>query len=357
MKKIVILIVVAALVVTVYALMTSGKAIEVKTIRAEQGPLAASIRATGKIVAGQESELGSEVAGQVVRVHAVVGQRVPAAFALAELESSEIDGRLRVARARSAEVGTALATAIKRAQALKQIWQAGGESQANVDQAQTLVNELRARYSSAAADKDTAQTLRSKLTLRAPYAGVITAADIRVGETATPGKILFSLADTSRNEIEANVDQGDAAQIQLGQEVAVSSDAFPGRSWNERVLRINPALSRTDSASTVAIRLSLGPAAPPLRLGQQVDAKIRTAFRPRAWKVPFEAIVRQDDGEKIIVIRAGEAVFIPVRSGIEDTTHSEIVHGISGGEVIVLAQGKSLKPGQRVTAAAATTRE
>lgn len=357
MKKTITLVLVVAFVLATYAIMSSGKATEVKTIRAERGPIVASLRASGKVVAGQQSVLSSEVPAQVERVFAMVGQSVANGAALAQLESTEIDGRLRVAEAKSAELRAALVTARQRADALKHIWRAGGESKSNVDQADTSVKELQARYASALAEVKTAQQLRSKLTIRAPYPSVIIERDLAEGEAVAPGKMLFTLADAAHKEIEATIDQGDAAQIQLGQEVAISSDAYPDRSWTERVLRVNPSVSRNDTTGNVVIRLSLGPAAPPLRIGQQIDAKIRTAYRPAAWKVPFEAIVRQGDGEKVIVIRDGKAAFIPVRSGIEDTTHSEIVQGINGSEIIVLAEGKSIQPGQRVVAAAAAPRQ
>lgn len=351
MKKTILVILVVAFVLTTYAIMSSGKATEVKTTRAERGPLVASLRASGKVVAGQQSVLSSEVPAQVVRVFATVGQHVANGAALAQLESTEIDGRLRVAEAKSAELRAALVTATQRADALKHIWRAGGESKSNVDQADTSVKELQARYASALAEVKTAQQLRSKLTIRAPYPSVVIDRDLAEGEAVAPGEMLFTLAKAAQNEIEATIDQSDAAQIQLGQEVTISSDAYPDRSWAERVLRVNPSVSRNDNTGNVIVRLSLGPAAPPLRIGQQIDAKIRTAYRPAAWKVPFEAIVRRDNGEKIIVIRDGKAVFIPIRSGIEDTTHSEIVQGINGSEVIVLAEGKSIQPGQRIIAA------
>lgn len=357
MKKTIAIVLVGAAVLAAYAKMSGGKATEVKTIRAEHGPLVASLRASGQIVAGRQSVLSSEVPAQVVRVFAKVGENVTNGAALAQLESTEIDGRLRVAEAKSAELRAALVSARQREDALKQIWRAGGESKSNVDQADTSVKELQARYSSALAEVKTAQQLRSKLTIRAPYPSVIIDRDLAEGEVVAPGKMLFTLADAAQKEIEATIDQGDAAQIQLGQEVAISSDAYPGRSWTERVLRVNPSVSRNDTTGNVIIRLSLGPAAPPLRIGQQIDAQIRTAYRAAAWKVPFEAIVRHDDGEKVIVIRDGKAVFIPVRSGIEDTTHSEIVQGVNGGEVIVLAEGKSIQPGQRLVAAAAASRQ
>lgn len=53
-------------------------------------------------------------------------------------------------------------------------------------------------------------------------------------------------------------------------------------------MRLAPSVEKEEAANTVNVYLSLGAdidnGAPPLRLGQQVDVKIRTAFRSRRSK-------------------------------------------------------------------------
>lgn len=187
------------------------------------------------------------------------------------------------------------------------------------------------------------------LNVTAPFAGLITLSPVRAGQwIIVPPEALFTLADLERREIEVQIDADDSAGIAAGQEVTLSSDAFPGRQWSERVMRLAPSVEKEEAANTVNVYLSLGKAAPPLRLGQQVDVKIRTAFRPKALKVPFAALISKDEKTWVAVIEQGRVKLLPVVTGIEDLTHTEILQGVRAGQQVILAEGKTLNEGDRV---------
>lgn len=129
----------------------------------------------------------------------------------------------------------------------------------------------------------------------------------------------------------------------------ITSDAFPGRQWTEKIVRLASAINRENTADTFNIRLSLGSDAPPLRLGSQVDVKIRTAFKSNALKLPSAALINNNGKTAVAVIQNGRIHFIPVITGIEDLTHTEIVQGLQAGRQVILADVKTLREGDRVS--------
>jgi len=79
---------------------------------------------------------------------------------------------------------------------------------------------------------------RDKLLLRAPRAGVVVARPLHEGELAMPGSTLLEIADLDEVTLTVYVPQNRLGQVQVGQEVEVSVDSFPGRVFVGRVTHI-----------------------------------------------------------------------------------------------------------------------
>jgi multidrug resistance efflux pump len=86
-----------------------------------------------------------------------------------------------------------------------------------------------------------------KASIKAPISGQVIQSTAVVGQMAAPGTSLAVLADTKGLYIAANIKEGDIAKVKVGQEVAVSIDAFRGRSFVGRVESIGRATSSTFS--------------------------------------------------------------------------------------------------------------
>ena len=80
-----------------------------------------------------------------------------------------------------------------------------------------------------------------KSTLVSPVEGVVVAQVLRAGELAAPAATILTVADLSVLTLEVFMPQNRIGQVQLGQLVQVTLDAFPGRSFEGRVLRIGDA--------------------------------------------------------------------------------------------------------------------
>ncbi len=77
--------------------------------------------------------------------------------------------------------------------------------------------------------------------LRAPFSGTILSLDLKTGEATVPGIPVVHLADTTAWIVETkDLAEIDIAQVDIGQEVTVSLDAFPGEEFTGKVTDIDP---------------------------------------------------------------------------------------------------------------------
>jgi HlyD family secretion protein len=85
-----------------------------------------------------------------------------------------------------------------------------------------------------------------KCTIRAPISGTVLRIMARVGEpysTLLPHP-LFSIVDDSVRRVRAEVDERDVGKVKLGQRATVTTDGFPGRRFDGRVIELAHLMGR-----------------------------------------------------------------------------------------------------------------
>jgi HlyD family secretion protein len=124
-------------------------------------------------------------------------------------------------------------------------------AQAGVDTAQAnlvrvkagpLASEVlaaQAQVDSAQAEVTTAQIDLQRAELKAPFAGVVAALDLKLNEYINPGAALIQIADTSAWEIETtDLTELSAVRVRPGDTAKLTFDAIPGLSLDGKVLRV-----------------------------------------------------------------------------------------------------------------------
>jgi multidrug resistance efflux pump len=70
-----------------------------------------------------------------------------------------------------------------------------------------------------------------KYQLRSPISGVVTRAPMHVGDVVGAGQTVVAIADLTALDMTAYVLERDLGRVRVGQEVAITADPFPGRSF------------------------------------------------------------------------------------------------------------------------------
>ena len=82
------------------------------------------------------------------------------------------------------------------------------------------------------------QVQLQKLTLESPISGLVLARLVQVGEVALPGAPLLTLADLENVTLTLYVPEDQLGQVQLGQPVSVTVDAYPDQVFPGTVILI-----------------------------------------------------------------------------------------------------------------------
>ena len=79
---------------------------------------------------------------------------------------------------------------------------------------------------------------------------------------------------------------------------------------------------------------------PAARLNQQFTARILSASKPAALRVPLDAVTEQDGADVVRVIVDGRLRMQPVKTGIQDGHQIEVLEGVVAGQQVVFGNAR-----------------
>ncbi|MFZ6031641.1 MAG: HlyD family secretion protein [Chloroflexota bacterium] len=137
-----------------------------------------------------------------------------------------------------------------------------------------LVTAAAARLSAAKAALAAVQDAGEQLVLRAPFAGVVTAIDLKVGEFAGAGQPSVTVADLRVWVVETeDLTELDVVKLQNGQGVHVTLDALPDARLDGTISAIADAYGQRQGDITYRVTIRLNDAPDGLRWGMTAQAR------------------------------------------------------------------------------------
>lgn len=325
----------------------------------------ASVAVTGTLVSTSLVDVKAETTGRVLRFPKEEGDRVAAGEAVIWVNDENY--RLAILQAESA-VKVAEAAA-DRARVL------GAHSQSELERARNLIKsggitdkdfkaaELAEKDAQAQIAVAEAQLAEAQATLavakkrmadtviHAPVAGEIQRKHINPGAYVEPTTAVFTIVNNSRLELRSPVPTADLAPIRTGQRTTFIVNAYPGETFEGRVLEINPAVDAQTRSATVSIRADNRGGR--LKAGMFATGEILTGVVAQAILVPAASVYRDDRSAKssfVYVVENGKAIRRPVRIGRETDSRLEIVEGLKPGDLLIAEQSIELAEGVPVQA-------
>ena len=103
----------------------------------------------------------------------------------------------------------------------------------------------------------TAEINLERTVIRSPIAGIMIGRSVELGQTVAASMqaaTLFTIAhDLSEMRVHAHVDEADIGEIQMGQKVRFSVDAYPDRALAGRVVEIHSAPETVQNVVTHSV--------------------------------------------------------------------------------------------------------
>ena len=307
---------------------------------------AGGLRVTGAITYDQNqvSHVGPKTEGRVTELQAELGARVVEGEVLAHLESPEVG----TTRAELTEANALLEIARENFERESRLEAQGISSRREVLEAEAELRRVEARRRSA---EERLRLLGAPadgegghFDIVAPYDGVVVESHAARGEVVGPANQLFTIADLTRLWIELDIFERDFSSVTQGQDVEVTTVAWPGRSFAARIVYVGDILDVR--SRTVRARVELDNSDGALKPGMFATAFIQTAAGETVVGVPRDA-VQNVEGNDIVWVpedEPGAFVATPVLLGGElPGGMVEIESGLGAGEPLVVVGAFTLK--------------
>lgn len=315
-------------------------------------------RATGTVqpIDNRMSEVAPLTQGRIVSVRVKVGDRVRAGQTLAVVdnpEASDLFAQEQSSRAELTKLNAQLIPATRQTARSQRLADIGADAEkdaqfskaeeegirANIQSQEAVVRGIQQRLRSQGVSSGSGNSLS---TLRAPFAGVVTKAQISLGDVIAPGKDSITVADLSRVWVQAEVYEKDLGRIRLGQNAAIRVDTYPDETFSGRVAYISDALD--PQTRTARVRCEVANKDMRLKTDMFANIELPTRFSKSALAVPLSAM--QDvESKNVVFVQVGPTKFESreVEKGVTVNGMTEIIHGLSPGEQVVTQGAFHLK--------------
>jgi HlyD family secretion protein len=196
-----------------------------------------------------------------------------------------------------------------------------------------------AKVVSAQATLDEARAALEAATMIAPFDGTVISVGSEVGDLISSSTVVVTLADLSNLRVRAIVDETDISQVEIGQEVGITFDAFPGRQFRGQVLEMPLQGTLAQNILTYEVPTSLeGTAEVALKPGMTANLNIVVGRRENVLLVPKMAVRQGEEGNVVTVqdtLQEAE-VAVPVQAGLSDGMYVEVIRGLNEGDLVVV---------------------
>jgi HlyD family secretion protein len=227
----------------------------------------------------------------------------------------------------------------------------------------------------------------AQLEIRSPLSGIVYDLPVRQGAYVNSGDLVANVGRLDKLRVRVYVDEPELGRIAAGQPVTITWDALPGVTWSGVVDKVPTEIVPLGTRQVGEVLCTIdaepnrergAPLAPnakvdpqpkrqrgdplaptaninpkrqrggPLTPGANVDAQIRTGVAPNALTIPKEAVRREGADTGVLLLAGDRVTWRKIATGVNSTTRTQVISGLSEGDSIALPIEQPLKDGDLV---------
>ena len=321
----------------------------VETVAVQRMDIKSTVEATGTIRPVDSVEVSSKITARINSVLVKENDTVTAGQVVATLDGKDYEAKRDQAQYRV----TNTRAKYNRMSYLESI---GAKSKSDLEDAEY-------NYDTAQSTLEEANSDANETIITAPISGVVVGEPKTAGTMAVQGSdnptVIMRIADLSKKQIKAKVDETDIGNIRIGQEATFTVDAFTDKKFTARVSKISQtdvtnswdtsssASSSSSGTSVIYYYVTLDVDDPENLLLPAMTARvvINTADRNDALVVPLSTLKTDAAGSYVLVLQEdGTQETRYVETGIYSDEYVEILSGLSEGERVVSTYTAKIVP-------------
>ena len=354
-------IIVAGIAIWAFGGQAKKRKVVYETATVDRANISNSVTATGTIEPVTEVEVGTQVSGIIDRLYADYNSVVTKGQLIAEMDKVTLQSELASQKATYDGAKAEYEYQQKNYERNKGLHEKQLISDTDYEQSLYNYQKAKSAFDSSKASLAKAERNLSYATITSPIDGVVISRDVEEGQTVASGfetPTLFTIAaDLTQMQVVADVDEADIGDVEEGQRVSFTVDAYPNDVFEGKVTQIRLGATSSSSSTTttttvVTYEVVISAHNPDLKLKPRLTANITIytldkqgvlsvpakalRFTPAVPLVGSNAVVKDCEGEHKIWTREGDTFTAhPVSIGISNGIVTEITGGINEGTQIV----------------------
>ncbi|MBR0859930.1 efflux RND transporter periplasmic adaptor subunit [Bradyrhizobium liaoningense] len=330
----------------------------------------AAVRPSGDIMkvtlpatttAFEAANIFARTSGYIEKRYVDIGDHVKKGGLLAEITAPELDQQIAQAQATLAQNQAALqqaqasreladVTNARDSNLVKQGWltaQQGDNDRLTLRAQQAAVNVAQSNITAQEAQIRVLQQEKDYQRVVAPFDGVITQRNVDNGSLVQAGStFMFTLMHSNVIRTQVFVPQDEAFGVAPGVDAVIRVPEIPGRTFPGKVTRISTALQ--PGSRTLLTEIDVPNPDGVLSPGIYCTVELSIPRRTPSMIVPSDALVFDQNGLHVVVVRNGVVHFQQVSIARDFGTTVEVREGVRPGEQVVLNPAVNLAEGSKV---------
>lgn len=348
---------------------SSKNSLKLETALVSRHSITNTVTATGTVEPVTEVEVGTQVSGIIDKLYADYNDPVTAGQLIAEMDKVNLKAELASAQAQLASSKTEFEYQQKNYARSKVLYEKKLISDSDYETATYNYEKAKAAYDQSQAAMVKVRRNLEYATITSPIDGVVIDKAVEEGQTVAAGfetPTLFTIAaDLTKMQVIADVDEADIGNVEEGQRVTFTVDAYPNDTFEGVVKQIRLGDSSSSSSSTtststvVTYEVVVTADNPDLKLKPRLTANITiyTLERDHVLTVPTKSLrfvpeakilselglnVSDENkeapaGKRLVWIKNGTNLQPKaITAGSTSGSFTEVTEGLAEGEEIVV---------------------
>ncbi len=309
-----------------------------------------ALKLPAELLPYERAEMNARVEGFVRKVMVDIGDKVKAGQVLAVLEAPEAAARYAEATAQQQEAKARYMGSLDRFQRLS----AAAKEEGVIAESELVnaKNQMLADSAAIASAQSTArvyQQLQDYLTVRAPFAGVITSRTIDPGDlvgNSSTNQPLFTVEQPDRLRLRVHVPEAYVNSIPAGEPLSFTTNAVVSKSFEADLSRKS---SRIDPATRTELwEYEYENTSGELKPGMYTTAQFNLKRQNESFVVPYTAVATTLERKFVVRIKNGKVEWVDVRQGISMNDGVEIFGDLNEGDTLLSRGSDEIKAGSSI---------
>jgi RND family efflux transporter MFP subunit len=319
----------------------------VRTVTIGKTDAGGTVAITGTVQAQNEINLAFRIDGRLIERTVDVGDNVKPGQLVARLDPQNEESNVQTVRAQVAGANARLLEARSNFDRMRDLVTDAAVSRAQYEQAEATLRSAESQVDALQGQLGLAQNRLGFTRLVSDVAGVVTARGPEPGEVVSPGRMVVQVAREGARDAVFDVPAQVKDSAPKHPDIRVTLVGDPSVSAVGKVREVAPRADPVTGTFAVRVRLIDPPAA--MRLGSTVTGRMTLDAAP-AIEIPTAALMRSNGRTAVWVVdpktRTVSQREIAIGASLASTV--QVVSGLSGGDVVVIAGVQALRPGQTV---------